>query len=344
MPSERRPTIDDIAEACGVSRATVSLVLRGSPLVSESTRQRVQEALKLKGYVYHRGAANLRARASNAVALVIHDLSNPFFAEFAAGVDEELAEAGHVVLLGGTGESVERQQAVLASLLEHDPAGLILSPAEGTDPARLRTLLPPSLPVVVFNRELPEPRASAWDYLGLDNVAGARLATEHLLSRGHRRIAFFGGNGDSSSCHQRRQGYLAAMYDAGIEVPPHWLIETASTRLQAASRVDALWLRQPHPTAAVGYNDAVALGLIAGLSRLGIQAGIGFAVTGFDDVPEAAVSIPPLTTLATEPHARGRQAAQLVLARRAQPGAPRRRIIAPVTLRERASSDGRPVQ
>ena len=132
--SRARVTLADIARACDLSRATVSLVLRGSPLVHADTRARVEAELKRQGYVYHRGAANLRRKVSSAVALVINDLSNPFFAEFAAGVDEALADAGYVTLLGSTGESVERQHAVIASLLEHDPAAIILSPAEGSDP------------------------------------------------------------------------------------------------------------------------------------------------------------------------------------------------------------------
>src|SRR5688572_24841587 len=194
-----RVTLADIANACDLSRATVSLVLRGSPLVNAQTRARVEAELKRQGYVYHRGAANLRRKVSSTVALVINDLSNPFFAEFAAGVDEALAAAGYVTLLGSTGESSERQQAVLTSLLEHDPAGIILSPAEGSDAARLRPLLASRMPMLVFNRTLgddvPDQR---WDYLALDNAHGARLATEHLLAQGHRRIAFFGGHGESS--------------------------------------------------------------------------------------------------------------------------------------------------
>lgn len=332
--NQRRVTLADIAAACGLSRATISLVLRGSPLVNAETRARVEAELKRQGYVYHRGAANLRRRVSSAVALVINDLSNPFFAEFAAGVDEALAAAGYVTLLGSTGESAERQQAVLASLLEHDPAGIILSPAEGSDPARLRQLLGTRTPMLVFNREL----GGHWDYLALDNVRGARLATEHLLAQGHRRIAFFGGHQDSSSCHQRREGYRAALADAGITPEPQWQIECAPTRLEAARQAGALFVRDPAPTAAVCYNDAVALGLIAGLASRGRRAGQDFALTGFDDIPEAAVSAPPLTTVAVDPRARGRQAAGLILQRLRDPAAPIATTIASAHLQLRASS------
>lgn len=329
-----RVTLADIATACDLSRATISLVLRGSPLVNAETRARVEAELKRQGYVYHRGAANLRRKVSSAIALVINDLSNPFFAEFAAGVDEALADAGYVTLLGSTGESVERQQAVLASLLEHDPAGVILSPAEGSDATRLRTLLGTRTPMLVFNREL----GNDWDFLSLDNVRGARLATEHLIAQGHRRIAFFGGHQDSSSCRQRREGYRAALADAGIAPEPQWLIECAPTRLEAARQTAALFVRDPAPTAAVCYNDVVALGLMAGLATRGRRAGHDFAVTGFDDIPEASVSAPPLTTIAVDPRARGRQAAGLILQRLHDSSTSPTATVAPARLLLRASS------
>ncbi|PPJ41331.1 MULTISPECIES: LacI family DNA-binding transcriptional regulator [unclassified Pseudoxanthomonas] len=335
---QRVVTVTDIANAIGVSRATVSLVLRGSPLVHVDTRARVEAELKRQRYVYNRGAANLRRRTSSSVALVINDLANPFFAEFAAGVDEALGEKGFVTLLGSTGESPERQQAVLSSLMEHTPAGVILSPAEGSDATQLHKVLDARANVLLFNRELTG--ADDWGFLGLDNQHGAQLATEHLISQGHRRIAFYGGHADSSSCRQRRAGHAQAMRAAGLPIDPAWLIESAPNRLEAAARTGELFGEHAPPTAAVCYNDTVALGLMLGLVARGIQPGRGFAVTGFDDIPEAAVSTPPLTTLAAQPRERGRQAAQLVL-RQLEAGASPRRTIAPVTLSVRESSGAR---
>jgi LacI family transcriptional regulator len=345
-PAARRVTVSDIAAGCGVSRSTVSLVLGRSPLVHADTRAKVQAELDRQGYVYHRGAASLRNRASNAVALVINDLSNPFFAEFAGGVDAALAEAGYVLLLGSSGESPERQQAVLASLVEHDPAAVILSPAEHSDPARLHRLVGARTPVLVFNRALDEGAgasireddADGWDFLALDNRRGARLATEHLLEQGHRAIAFFGGHRDSSSCGERRAGYHDALAAAGIALDPAWLVECAPTRLEAARQAGALFARDPAPTAAVCYNDAVALGLVSGLAARGRRAGVDFALVGFDDIPEAAVSAPPLTTIAVDPRARGRQAAELILQRLRDPSATVSTVVAPVQLQVRSSS------
>lgn len=221
MPLERhrRITLNDIARACGVSRATVSLVLRGSPLVHTDTRRRVEAEMQRQGYVYNRAAANLRQRVSSAVALVINDLSNPFFAEFAAGVDEALGAKGYVTLLGSSNESPARQRQVLGSLMEHHPAGIILSPAEASDAADIELAIGRNTPLLVFNRQLVENQAAGFDYdfLGLDNRAGARTATERLLTLGHRRIAFYGGHADSSSCRERRLGYQNALRAAGID-------------------------------------------------------------------------------------------------------------------------------
>ena len=340
LDKRRRITLNDIARACGVSRATVSLVLRGSPLVHADTRSRVEAEMRRQGYVYNRAAANLRQRVSSAVALVINDLSNPFFAEFAAGVDEALGAKGYVTLLGSSNESPARQRQVLGSLMEHHPAGIILSPAEATDAADIETAIGWQTPLLVFNRELADPAAAGfeYDFLGMDNRAGARTATEHLLALGHRHIAFFGGHANSSSCRERRLGYEDALRAAGVEPHDAWMIETAPTRLEANAHADALFGIDPAPTAAVCYNDAVALGLMLGLVRLGRRPGTDFAITGFDDIPEAAVGIPPLTTMCAAPRERGRQAAEMLLQRSLTPAMPRRSVVVPVTLVEREST------
>lgn len=338
-PGKRAVTVADIAQAVGVSRATVSLVLRGSPLVNVDTRARVEAELRRQRYVYNRTAANLRRRTSSSIALVINDLSNPFFAEFASGVDEALAARGYVTLLGSTGESPQRQQAVLSTLMEHSPTGFILSPAEGSDVQQLHQVLGADANVLLFNRELV---GAEWDFLTLDNRHGAYLATRHLIERGHRDIAFFGGHAASSSCHHRRAGYRQALAEAGLPVRPQWLIESAPNRLDAAARAGELFVASERPSAAVCYNDTVALGLMLGLASRGIRPGSDFAVTGFDDISEAAMAAPSLTTLTADPRERGRQAATLLLQRVDHPDAPPMRTIVPVQLRIRESSAARP--
>lgn len=339
-PVGRKVTLSDIAAGCDVSRATVSLVLRGSPLVNKHTRARVEEELRRQGYVYNRAAANLRRRTSSSIALVLNDLANPFFAEFAAGVDEVLGNAGYVTLLGSTSESTERELAVLGSLMEHGPAAIILSPAEGSDATQLLAAIGAHAPVLLFNREVAGNSAACahWDRLTLDNQNGARLATEHLIAQGHRRIVFYGGHGSSSSCRQRRTGYTEAMNAAGLSIDTNGMVECLPNRLDAVAQCEQLFKAGAAPTAAVCYNDAVALGLMLGLHQRGLQPGRDFALTGFDDIAEAAVSAPPLTTLAVTPRARGRQAAELIVQRLQDPSSPARQTIVPVQLLVRASS------
>jgi len=340
VPHPRQITLKDIAQACGVSRATVSLVVRGSPLVHADTRCRVEAEMQRQGYVYNRTAANLRQRVSTTVALVIHDLSNPFFAEFAVGVDEGLGAKGYVALLGNSNESPERQHRVLESLMEYHPSGIILSPTEGSEMADIEHIIGRQTPLLVFNRA-PDDTATArfdYDYLCLDNRTGMREATEYLLARGHRRIVFYGGHADSSSCRERRLGYQDALRAAGMTPRKRWMFELAPTRIAANAHAGALCRLRPAPTAAVCYNDAVALGLMQGLVRLGLRPGVDVAVIGFDNIPEAAFDIPPLTTLNADPRARGRQAAELLLQRIAAPSLPRRSVMVPVQLIEREST------
>ena len=133
-----RVTIVDVARNAGVSKSTVSLVLSGSPLVAEATRERVTRAMRTLGYVYHRGAASLRAASSDFVGMVINDLTNPFFAELAVGIEDALYKLGFTPILANTNENPERQAQVLRSLREHGVAGIIISPARGTDGWTLR--------------------------------------------------------------------------------------------------------------------------------------------------------------------------------------------------------------
>jgi len=336
----RQTTLKDIAQACGVSRATVSLVVRGSPLVNAATRQRIEAEMHRLGYVYNRTAANLRQRVSTTVALVVHDLSNPFFTEFAVGVDEGLAAKGYVTLLGTSNESPVRQHQVLESLMEYHPSGIILSPTEGSEMPRIEHAVGRGTPLVIFNRAPIGLEASGLDcdFLSLDNRTGMREATAHLIALGHRQIAFYGGHADSSSCRERRLGYQDALCAAGITLRPGWMFELAPTRLEGHAHARVLYGQRPGFTAAACYNDAVALGLIQGLARLGRQPGHDFAVTGFDNIPEAAVDLPPLTTLNADPRARGRQAAELLLQRINNPTLARRSIVAPVQLILREST------
>ena len=190
--ARERVTVVEIAHAAGVSKSTVSLVLQGSSRVNAATRDRVNAVIRELGYVYNRGAANLRqANAkSKIIGVVVNDLTNGFFAELAVGVDDVVQSAGYVQFLANTGESVDRQRQVIASMREHGMSGLVISPARGTEAAELKPLTASGLPVVVTVRDVPGAKVST---LMSENRAGARAAAEHLVKLGHRRIAYLGG-------------------------------------------------------------------------------------------------------------------------------------------------------
>jgi LacI family transcriptional regulator len=330
----RRVTLVDVAAHAHVSRATASLVLRGSPLVAESTRQRVLESMEQLGYVYHRAAASLRTQRSHTVGLVVPDITNPFFAELAVGIEARLEEANQVVMLANTSESLAKQDRLLEAMHESNADGVLFCPAQGTPRAVIDRLRYRRLPVVLLVRYLFDVDV---DYAGADNVLGAELGVEHLIAHGHRRIAFIGGMAASSARRDRLQGYRNALARHGIAVDEALLPTSPPTRDGGHAALRALLAREDPPTAALCYNDVVAFGVMLGLQAGGRTPGQDFAVVGFDDIAEAALRHPPLTTLAVNPSRIGTEAARLLLERIAQPDAPPRRITLPPTLAVRAS-------
>lgn len=307
-----RVTVIDIANAAGVSKSTVSLVLQGSSLVNEGTRAKVNAAIRELGYVYNRSAANLRqANAkSKIVGMVVNDLTNSFFAELAVGIDSVMQSAGYVQFLANTGENIDRQREVIASMREHGISGLIISPARGTEAADFRALAQAGIPVVVAVRNVPGARVSS---LTSDNHAGAAASVRHLAELGHRRIAFLGGFPDTAVFHERLAGYRDALSRAGLHFDEDLAVGAAPSRAGGVDAIErAMRLAEP-PTAAVCFNDAVAFGVCDGLRSRRMEPGADFAVVGFDDVIEAKTAVPALTTVSVDPQGMGRRTAQLLL-------------------------------
>ena len=325
-------TLTEVAGHAGVSRSTVSLVLRGSPLVAAETRERVQAAMAALGYIYNRGAANLRAARTHTVGLLVCELNNPFYAELTAGVDDVLDTEGFVAFIANTAEQPERQDRFLQRMREHNVDGVILCPAAGTTAELLDRLDRWRLPCVQALRFVSDGfvRDGGRDYAGVDYQAGMETVTEHLISLGHRRIAFVGGTLDHSAYAARHAGFTAAMLRHGLA--DDLVLRCPLTRRSGAEMADDLLNRPQAPTAALCYNDVVALGLMLGLEARGLRAGRDLAVTGFDDVPEAALSRPALTTVATSARQIGQEAARLLLRRIADPQGPPERIILPSRL------------
>lgn len=334
---KKKVTFDDLARHAGVSRSTVSLVLSGSTLPAEATRARVLEAVRELGYVYNRGAASLRLQQTMLVGVVVGDVANPFFADMVAGAQTVLDEAGRVLLLVNSGESTETQERYISRLREHGVDGLVVSAAAGTEAAFLERIRQAGTAVVEVLRRVD---GSTGDYVGIDFEAASVTATEHLIGLGHERIAFIGGDLPHSATLQRHAGFARTMRRHGLDAGR--VLPCPVTRGAGYDAIGDLLSHPEAPTAAVAYNDRVALGMMAALTDRGLRAGTDFALVGFDDLEQAVLARPALTTIATRPRAVGQEAANLLITRMQHPDDPPEARFVPTRLMVRESSGVRP--
>lgn len=306
---KRRLTLAMIAERLDLSTATVSLALRNSQLVAEETRKRVHALAEDLGYIYNRSAASLRTARTNIVGLVVHDILNPYIAELVSAVEIELGRLGQTVILYNHGDDPQRQRIFLETLLQYRADGMILCPAAGSKAADVIRIVEAGLPTVLIARELPD--LAGVPVIRGDDRVGLRCAVDHLIGLGHRRIALVGGQQDYSSASERRAGYEAALTDAGIAIDPALEFSAAASR--RAGRDICGEVLATHPTAIVCFNDLLALGMMMELKRRGIDPGRDISLTGYDDIDEASVWSPGLTSVWNGQQEVGRIAALTLL-------------------------------
>ncbi|MEO8531896.1 MAG: LacI family DNA-binding transcriptional regulator, partial [Deltaproteobacteria bacterium] len=292
-------TIDDVARLAGVSIATVSRVVHMPERVSQSTRQKVNQAIAITGYTTNAMARSLRMGRSNIILVLAPDIADPNFSSTLIGLENEARSHGHAILIGHTQNDPERSHEYLRFLVSHKAAGLILFTGQlPHDDA----VLPPT--VAVF-----EPvRDSTIPYVGVDDHVGARKAVAHLLSGGHRKIAFVGNTELRIGHHRRRQGYDAAMEAARIPHNARMIIDGDGSIESGRLAVELQFMRDDLPTAFMCVNDATAIGVISALKGRGYNVPRDFSVIGFDDVPQATFIDPPLTTIRQPRSAIGRMA------------------------------------
>ena len=308
----RHITLKEVAEHAGVSRATASLVLRGSQSISRATREKVLDSMRDLGYVYDRVAASLRSKSSSTVGLIIMELANPFYSELLVGIHQELDRLGQTVILGTTFDSPATQDRLLSTMLEHRVGGIILSAVSGSVGGSIERVRRLGVPVVLVGRRVGGVEC---DYVGVDNVLGGQMAADHLIRGGHRRIAFLGGPSRLTSSRERRQGYYNALLWAGIEVDDSLVTESSATRERGMESIERI-LRTDHPpTAIFCYNDVMAIGAMMKMREIGFTPGRDIAVVGFDDIPDAAICTPKLTTISSSIRLMGKEAATLLRSR-----------------------------
>ncbi|WP_274426160.1 LacI family DNA-binding transcriptional regulator [Chelativorans sp. YIM 93263] len=304
--------LSTIADALGVSTATVSLALRDSPLVADATRQRIKEHARTIGYIYNRRAASLRTSRSGIVGVVVHDIMNPFFAEILRSIERELDRSQQTFLLSNHYDQLEKQRTFIDTLLQLGADGIIMSPAIGTPAEDIRLVEENGLPAVLIARSVESARVPV--FRG-DDAYGIGLATDHLVSLGHRRIAMIGGTDHTSTGRDRYRGYVAAMERAGLGAKPDWRFPGPRTKQAGFDMTEAFLSHEDRLTAAVCWNDLVAIGLMNGLARAGLTPGVDISVTGYDDLEEAAIATPALTTVWNGQRDVGQRAARVLLDR-----------------------------
>lgn len=278
--------------------------------MADATRDRIKQHARTIGYIYNRRAASLRTSRSGIVGVVVHDIMNPFYAEILRAIESELDRSRQTFILSNHYDDLDKQRTFIDTLLQLGADGVIMSPAIGTPADDIVSAEQNGLPAVLIARNVEGAHVPV--FRG-DDTFGTALATNHLISLGHKRIAMIGGTDQTSTGRHRYQGYLNAMEQAGLRVEPWWRIPGPRTKqggFEAASQFLAM---KDRPTAACCWNDLVAIGLMNGIARAGLTPGVDISVTGYDDLEEAQIATPALTTVWNGQREVGRQAARALL-------------------------------
>lgn len=331
--------IRDVAAEASVSVGTVSNVLNAPERVAPATVARVQAAIERLGFVRNDAARQLRAGRSRCLGLLVLDVGNPFFTDVARSVERQAAQHDLVVLLGTSDEDPQRERAYLDVFDEQRVFGLLVSPVRD-DLARILALRSRGIPVVLVDRDGAGTPLSS---VAVDDVAGGRLAVEHLCGLGRRRIAYVGGPQGLRQVADRLAGARAAVEgwsDARLEV-----LATAEPTVLAGRAVGSgLCARPPaaRPDAVFCANDLLAIGVLQGLSAGGCRVPADVAVIGYDDIDFARSASVPLSSVAQPSADIGTTAVDLLMATAENPGAEPRRVVFAPELVARASTLGPP--
>jgi len=303
----------DIAREAGVSLMTVSRVINHKDGISEATRQRVQTIIDRMGYRPSHIARGLATDRTGTIGLVVPDNANPFFSEVARGVEHVAYDKGYNVFLCNTDEDTGRELAVLRSLEEKRVDGVVLCSSRLAQ-NELHDVIARHAAVVLINRasDLYLANGKVGTLLIADET-GASMVTRHLIQSGHRAIGYLAGPQRSYSQRQRAKGFQTALATAGLPYRPEWSPNTLPVVEAGQDAARELLTAHPRITALVCYNDLVAVGALQACQELGRAVPDDVAVTGFDDIPLAALVTPALTTCRVDKYGLGSQAMTLLL-------------------------------
>lgn len=326
-----RPTLQTVAKEAGVSIPTVSQVMRGTGRISEETRKKVLQAARKLHYVPDARAASMRSGQNREIGFVISQISNPFNAEVISGVGDLLEAEGYLVSVLDARDDAGRQGRQLEAFIRNGRGGLLWVPALDTRPETFDFLAAHAVPTVTFLRR---PDRNVFDHVGIRNFEATATATKHLADLGHRNIAYLGGTTMTGVRKERISGYRHVISERGLSAPIIW--DSADNKQAGLNAMLELHLAHPDITAVVCNGDMVALGACHALIRSGLRPGLDISIVGFDDIQDAAVATPALTTMAVSPYQLGRRLARVLLDRIREPDMPvtLSEVSAELTIRE----------
>ena len=312
-------TIRDVADRAGVSTATVSRVLSGAAPGRPATARRVVAAARELGYRPSGIARSLKRRRTRTLGLIITDIQNPFYPELVRAVEDAARAVGHSVLLVNGAEDPERERRALEELADRWVDGIIIAASQMTA-RHTDWLASATIPIALVNSRLPTDAIPA---ILSDNRSGGRLAAEHLLGLGHRRIGYLTAPPANAAVAERLAGTRDALRAAGLDAGSLPLQEGDGHVSGGQAAMERLLAAHPDLTAVVCYNDLTAIGAMRALRAAGRSIPQDVSVVGFDGIDLAGYVEPPLTTVAQQTREMGRWAVETVLARLEEGAAPR---------------------
>ena len=314
----------DVAERAGVSVTTVSHVVNETRPVSDELRQRVLTAMDELGYQPNRLARSLRLQETHTIGMIVPDSANPFFAEVARGIEDTSFEQSYNVILCNSDGNLDKELLYTNVLVEKQVDG-ILFVAAGVSTEHIRALQTRRMPLVLVDRDIP---GVAVDSVLTDNARGGWQAIHYLIELGHRRIGCITGPSDVTPSAERVTGYRQALREAGIAADENLVVKGDFQYESGFRATQQLLEMNDPPTAVFACNDLMAVGAISAVIESGRKVPADLSVIGFDDVPLASFTNPPLTTIAQPKYEMGALATTMLLERvQDRDMAPRRKLL-----------------
>ncbi len=302
-------TIRDIAKMAKVSHMTVSRVLNDDPHVREETRRKILELVHILDYRPDARARAFASKTSHLLGLLVSDISNPFHAEQARGIEDKAHEKGYNVIFCSTDEKSERMKTYTDLMMDAGVDGLIFSSVHLHEPVTEK-LIDERFPVVLVNRKLS---GKSCNYVICNNVNGAYEITEHLINLGHRKIAIITGSPNLSTGRERLKGYQKALKDHGIDFDHNYIIQGPFKRETGYRAAKQLLTMKDRPGAIFAGNDFMAMGVIDAIEELGMNIPEDVAVVGFDNTEFSSSLRIKLTTVSQRKYEMGNLAVQILI-------------------------------